>query len=39
MPKMSARKIAMRPMNPLNATAQTIVKSIVKMATHWSCGQ
>ena len=38
-PKMRARKTAMRLMNPRKATAATIVKSIVASATHWSCGQ
>ena len=38
-PKIRARKTAMRLMNPRKATAATIVKSIVASATHWSCGQ
>ena len=38
-PKIRARKTAMRLMNPRNATAATIVKVIVASATHWSCGQ
>jgi hypothetical protein len=38
-PKMSARKIAMREMKPRNATAHTIVKTMTAKATHWSCGQ
>ena len=29
----------MREMKPRNATAQTMVKTITKNATHWSCGQ
>ena len=38
-PKISARKTAMRPMKPLKATAQTIVNVMTSSATHWSWGQ
>jgi hypothetical protein len=38
-PKISARKIEIRPKKPLSPTAQAMANTMTSSATHWSCGQ